>query len=289
MLKKLGSVVVALTIVFTLAACSSLQKADAANTYVSVDINPSIEFIVDEDDIVLSFNLLNEDAQILCADVDFVGMTIEDATELFVQLATEAGYIDVDSEDNAVLITVIGDEESDLPEQIQERIRLRVMGYMARNSINAQIFTEDFTQSDLIAQANELGISPGKLKLILLAQVTNPELTIEEGITTPVKDLMSSVQEAHKAQMGSMTQAEKAEFVQQRTQLMTQFQTKLQEHLNANPALSDEEVEAIMNKVQNTIRTTTRTQWQETADLWQQRIQERFENSENGNSSNGNK
>ncbi|MBU1020093.1 MAG: hypothetical protein KJ847_02680, partial [Firmicutes bacterium] len=158
MFKKLGSLVLALIVIVSLAACSSLQEADASGIYVSIDINPSIEFIIDENDIVESYNLLNEDAEILCADVDFVGMTIEDATELFIQLATDAGFIDLDSEDNAILITVIGDKDKEeLKLQIQERIRIRAMSFMARNYINGQVFTEDFTNEDLVAQANELG------------------------------------------------------------------------------------------------------------------------------------
>lgn len=135
MFKKLGTVLLGASLLFEIAACSSTVETEAANIYVSVDINPSIEFIIDENDNVISYNLLNEDAEVLCVDVDFIGMNIEEAVELFVELATEAGFIDVDSEDNEVLITVFGDEESEVPAIVREKIRTRVMRFINLNII----------------------------------------------------------------------------------------------------------------------------------------------------------
>lgn len=275
MFKKLGSLALAAIVLVSLAACSDLQDTKAEGIYVSIDINPSVEFIINEEDIVESYNLLNEDAQILCADVDFIGMTIEDASELFIQLATEAGFIDVDSEDNAILITVIGEDDSELILEIQERIRTRANAFMARNNISAEIFTEDFTNEDLIAQAEELGISPGKLRLILVAQIYDPELTLEDGINTPIKDLVQNVKTAHKAEIANMTAEEKAAFIQQKTQLMTQFRARLQEHIAANPTTTTGSAISV--------RTTTRTRWQAAADAWQERMENRKDNTGNGN------
>ena len=41
-------------------------------------------------------------------------MNVDDAVELFVETATAAGYVDPDGEDNAVLITVITDDDEDV-------------------------------------------------------------------------------------------------------------------------------------------------------------------------------
>ena len=146
MFRKLGTLVLGIAIVLTLAACADIgTETSASEIIVGVDINPSIEFIVDENDIVTSFNLVNEDALILCADVEFIGMSIEDAIELFIQLATEAGFIDIEAEDNAVLFTILGGDDDALVERLKERIRVRAVSFFARNFINAEIFTEDFT------------------------------------------------------------------------------------------------------------------------------------------------
>lgn len=282
MFKKLGTLVLGLAAVLTLAACTDLgADSSASEIYVGIDINPSIEFIVDENDIVTSFNLVNEDALILCADVEFIGMNIEEAVELFIQLATDAGFIDVEAEDNAVLFTVLGGDEDALVQRLQERIRLRALRFFTRNFINAEIFTEDFTQVDLVAQAEELGITPGKLKLILLAQTYNETLTIEEGMDTPVKELVAQLRADHKEKMANLTDEERAELFEQKTELMTQYRLRLQTHLQNKTELTDEEIDAIVNRVQKTIRTTTRSQWEETAQTWRNIRQERRQNNNN--------
>ena len=78
MLKKLGTLVLGLAVILTLAACADTAvETSASEIIVGVDVNPSIEFVVDENDLVTSFNLINEDALILCSDVEFIGMNIE--------------------------------------------------------------------------------------------------------------------------------------------------------------------------------------------------------------------
>lgn len=281
MFKKLGTLVLGLAVILTLSACSDQEAAEAAELYVAVDINPSIEFIVDENDIVTSYNLANEDALILCADVDFIGMNIEDAVELFITLATEAGFIDVEAEDNAVLFTVLGGDEDALVEQLQERIRVRASRYFARNFINAEIFTEDFTQEDLLVQAEELGITAGKLKLILLAQSYDETLTMEVAIDTAVKDLVAQVRAAQKEIMDGLTDEQKADLAEQKTALMNQYTERLETHLQANTPLTDEEIDAIVNRVENTIKTTTKEEWAEAAETWKNILEERRNNTGN--------
>ena len=247
MLKRLGTVLLGVTLLFGIAACSTAVEAEAAELYVSVDINPSIEFIVDEDDIVVSYNLLNEDAEVLCVDVDFVGMNIEEAVELFVQLATEAGFIDIDSEENEVLITVFGDEESEIPKLVRERIRTRIMRFMAMNYINGIVLTEDFTQEDLVAQAEELGVAPGKLKLVLLAQTIDEELVLEDALEMDVKDLLAIVREYHQEVISEMTDEELALRRSEKARLLNQFRNKFEQRVSNNPNLSEDQIQERIN------------------------------------------
>ena len=46
-------------------------------------------------------------------------------------------------------------------------------------------------------------------------------------------------------------------------------------------SLKDEEIEAIVNRVKNTIQTTTREEWQEAAETWRNIIEERRQNTNN--------
>ena len=291
MFKKLGMVVLGITLLFGIAACTEAPpvEVEAAGTYVSIDINPSIEFIVDENDIVISFNLLNEDAEIICVDTDFVGMNIEDAAALFIELATEGGYIDVTSDDNAVLITVIGDDETEpekqLTTKLKERIRNRVIHFMAMNYINGEVLTEDFTQTDLIAQADELGVSPGKLKLVLLTQTIDEDLLLEDGIAMPVRDLMKIIREYHQDKISQMSDEEFALREEKKEELFKQFKQRFIDHVSSNPSLTDEQIENRVNAINNAQRTETRNKWQERINKWQERMEEKRNGSSDENDS----
>ncbi len=274
-MKKLLLGIFAITMAIGVVACGNINEMESAGVYVAVDINPSIEFIVDEDDNVESFNFTNEDALILCGDIDFIGMNIEEAVELFVELATEAGFIDVDGEDNAVLITVLGDEDDELVEGIKERVRTRIIRYMAMHYINGQVLIEEFTQADLVAQANELGVTPGKLKLALLAQTVDEELALDDAIEMTVKDLFASVKTQHQANIAELTEEELTLRLAQKEVLMTLFRAKLTERVQNKPVLAEVQIQARVEVIRSQISTQTRQSWEERLVEWRVALEQR--------------
>lgn len=269
-MKKLGILLFAVVAGFTLAACSN--SAEVEGYYVAVDINPSIEFVVDGDDIVESFIFLNEDAAVLCADLDFVGMNIDDAIELFVQTATEAGYIDPEGEDNAVLVTVLGEDgEEPRMEVIRERIRERLNRHFARRFINALVLTEDFSQEDLVLQAEELGVTPGKLKLALAAQLTDEALVLEELLEMPVRDILSIVKEGHQEEFEAFRQEHMEEFRERKQARLDEFQGRLNEYIENHPELTEEEIEELIQQARQRFHEETRQHWEERRENWRDR------------------
>ena len=97
--------------VFT--SCDSEAKApEGTYTRMTVDINPSVEFMIDDENKIVSVTALNDDGSILIAGEAFIGMTPEEATELIVSLASETGYLvkgNVTADENTVKISVSGD------------------------------------------------------------------------------------------------------------------------------------------------------------------------------------
>ena len=96
--KRLLSLVLVMLLIlgsaFQIVPCAGSEKKPAEGTYtrMTVDINPSVEFMVDDQNKVVSVTALNDDGSILIAGEAFIGKTPEEATELVVQLATDAGY-----------------------------------------------------------------------------------------------------------------------------------------------------------------------------------------------------
>lgn len=177
--------------------CGQAPESDTpaeAQSYVSIAINPEVEFTVDENGMVVSVNCLNSDAEILLADVDLSGMSIEAATERFVELATEAGYIDVTSETNNVTITVI-DENSDRQDDLAQKMEERIYGFFDNNGIFGMVSKE--TLAAYAEQAATLGVPVGKMKMILRAIDLNPDLTLEELAAMEMRDLVKLINKRH--------------------------------------------------------------------------------------------
>ena len=148
--KKLLSLTLCLCLlagmVLPLASCKKSEAAPPAGTYtrMTVDINPSVEFMVDDQNKVVSVTALNDDGSILIAGEAFVGKTPEEATQLVVSLATDAGYLvkgEITSENTedsqTVSITVSGNSE--YAEQLRENVKKDVEKFLTDNKITASV------------------------------------------------------------------------------------------------------------------------------------------------------
>lgn len=80
--------------------------------YVTIDINPSVEFVLRKDDKVLGVYALNEDANILLVDLNLEGMQYKEALKILVEASILMGYIDEFSDENSMLITAYSNKEN---------------------------------------------------------------------------------------------------------------------------------------------------------------------------------
>jgi len=179
-MKKLLAIITVLAMSISslfIGGCDFLSGSDSKNqevSYVSLTINPEVEFTVSEDNVILSVNPINEDAEILLSDIDLSGVTIDEAAETFVELATESGYINSESEDNEVTVDIITESGE---EEIESCIKQKINKFFEDNKITGVVKRESLKEYK--AEADALGISVQKLKLINRAIEINPELTVD--------------------------------------------------------------------------------------------------------------
>ena len=109
-------------------------------TRMQVDINPSIELMVDDENKVVSVTALNDDGSVLIAGEAFVGLTAEEAVELVVSLATETGYIvkgSVSVGENEVKISVSGN--SAYAKKLKENAQKKAENFLKESGITATV------------------------------------------------------------------------------------------------------------------------------------------------------
>ncbi|MEG1782723.1 MAG: hypothetical protein RR253_05705, partial [Oscillospiraceae bacterium] len=80
----------------------------APHTYVSLDVNPSVEYTLNMFDRVLSVNAVNEDGASILQEVnlaDFNNKTIDDAIKITLDEITAKGYFDGNAPGGIVIAT----------------------------------------------------------------------------------------------------------------------------------------------------------------------------------------
>ena len=129
-----------------LASCKKSEPTPPEGTYtrMTVDINPSVEFMVDDQNKVVSVTALNDDGSILIAGEAFVGKTPEEATRMVVSLATDAGYlvkgeIHVENTDESQKVEISVSGNSDYAKELAKNVKSDVEKYLKDNKITATV------------------------------------------------------------------------------------------------------------------------------------------------------
>lgn len=143
---------------FFLIGCKKETQEEKELSRVTVDINPSIELIVDEENKVVSVTALNDDGNVIIVGEAIVGKTVEEAISVIVSVATETGYLvkgEVEATENDIEISVSGDEKAQ--KELYDKIKGQVEKVVSEENINAIVSKKEaLEQEALKALALEL-------------------------------------------------------------------------------------------------------------------------------------
>ena len=163
--------------------------------YVSMDVNPSIEFVLNRFDRVLEINGVNEDGEAILKSMELTqtklkNKSIDSALELTIQTVAQAGYFEGD--ESAVVIATASEDPvsaQDLAVELEE-VTTKAL---AKNNWKVEIDSE-VVATERVQEAKELGVTPGKLNIVdeLIAASGNEEAGNRENwLDSSVKDIMA--------------------------------------------------------------------------------------------------
>ena len=134
-------------------SCSNAKPEEGSVTRMTVDINPSVEFMIDDQNKIVSVTALNDDGSILIVGEAFVGKTPEEAIEMMVTLASDTGYLvqgNVEASENTVKISVSGD--SKYAEQLKKDITEKANDTLKALDINGKVEKVEALKIDALRQ-----------------------------------------------------------------------------------------------------------------------------------------
>ena len=156
MKKRIISMILLVAIVLSTLAftsCSNTNPKEGTVTRMTVDINPSVEFMIDDENKVVSVTALNDDGSILIVGEAFFGKTPEEAVELMVKLASDTGYLvegNVEADENTVKISVSGD--SGYAEKLMKDVTDKVDSTLKALDINGKVEKLEALKIDALRQ-----------------------------------------------------------------------------------------------------------------------------------------
>ena len=134
-------------------SCSNAKPEEGSVTRMTVDINPSVEFMIDDQNKIVSVTALNDDGGILIVGEAFVGKTPEEAVEMMVTLASDTGYVvqgNAEVSENTVKISVSGD--SKYAEQLKKDITEKANDTLKALDINGKVEKVEALKIDALRQ-----------------------------------------------------------------------------------------------------------------------------------------
>jgi hypothetical protein len=227
-MKRLFGIGLFVTLVLILMGCGKSETVEGT-TYLGIDINPSIEFVLDENGVVVSFLLVNEDGETVAADIDFIGMTYEEALEAFLNAAMETGFLDVTRTDNTVVVTV-GADDDETEDTIAVGAQEEAWAFLEQHRIGGAILDGELVLEDLKLLADEYNISIGKVRVIESILAVDDSRTFEELVDIAMKDLIKELVEDHKEEMRAFADSKKAAALERKETATNQAQAALEQH-----------------------------------------------------------
>lgn len=160
-------------------------------TFISLDINPSIELAMDENEIVQQAITLNEDADIAFNNLKLVSTDIKTTVNTIIDTSIKLGYMTEVSDKNAVNVTTYSDDDTKR-ETINKMIVDLVNNYLEKKTIYALV-VENSLDNQLQTEAKLNNISYGKMLFIQRAISLDSTLSQNDLIKLSMNQIQDKI------------------------------------------------------------------------------------------------
>ena len=200
-MKKIGIGALALMLglgATTLTGCGK-DKDPNELQIMNLSVNPGVEFVVDENDKVLSVTASNEDGAFLLEKfTEFTGMTAKDAALKFIEMSEEYGFVvEGTANGESITISVSGEGAEKLYNDVKGKISSKV---------------------------NELGLTIGQMveisdeELESIVQQCYQEYTASEIDNMTDEKLLELIKQSREETKGIYTEQERLEYYKERAE-----------------------------------------------------------------------
>ncbi|NLD50493.1 MAG: anti-sigma factor domain-containing protein [Clostridiaceae bacterium] len=154
-------------------------------TYVSVDINPSLELAINRKNIVVESKPLNNEAKLLLENIVVEKLPVKDAIKNILDISKKEGFLD--DANNSVLFSVTPESENDAG---VDNILNSLKEVTETEGLHSEVIK---ATSDNRKIASEYGLSMGKYAVYTKANEKGLNITIEEIKNSRVSQILDKI------------------------------------------------------------------------------------------------
>lgn len=210
MISVAAAIVIVLTAGFVGSKITSNKSVKATpetvDSIVSLDVNPSIELLINDNERIIEAKALNKDAQTVIDDMDFKGSDLTLAVNAIIGSMVRNGYIDELS--NAILLSVDSDNKKH-SEKLKEKLADEIGEILNGEGLKGEVISQTIKKDKKISKlAEEYGITNGKAQLINKIIGKYPEYSFTELAPLSIHQL-NQIFSGKKVEISGNTQPEK--------------------------------------------------------------------------------
>lgn len=217
-MKKVISAIVILLLAVSAVACFAGCNPGGvpqpvATSYVSMEINPSISFVLDQNQKVMSLSCDNDDAMVMLYGEQIVGLDIQSASDKILELAVKMGYL---TQDNCGVSVEVVSDGTKVESNILDKIEVSVQKVDDTLSFDV-VYNEEgsFILNYELAKLKEKNpddknyqeLTAGKLRLINSALACDFKLKMDDAVKMTTGELLAVVETAYSNMESYATEA----------------------------------------------------------------------------------
>ncbi|MEG0513298.1 MAG: anti-sigma factor domain-containing protein [Clostridia bacterium] len=171
--------------------------------YVSMDVNPSIEYTLNAYHRVLAVQAVNESGAVVLADLKAEALrncTVDEAIQSTLHQMDSNGLFDGTAQGGIVL--AVCEKEEAASQQLANHLKQVVASQCAANHRNVTVQAMAVNRTQL-AQATAMNVTPGKLLLaqkLMTKQPADTADTLDAWLQKPVRDILTALERAEEAE-----------------------------------------------------------------------------------------
>ena len=195
--------------------------------FVNLKINPDIELVVDPDNQVIAVINKNEDAAILTADLDLIGLDVAAATALIIEEAIAAGYLPEDTESLIeVTYSVTGEDETEV-DALEDDVEQSIMASIENKAILAIARNRKIVDDTLIEAAALAGLSVDEYLLKVLGDTIGYEFNEDLNYGQNVSALVRLLNDIRQDKEPTQARIRTIQRVQEKVKVMLEANQRL--------------------------------------------------------------